>query len=103
MIEQTGESQGDGIEESSSSGDDEAQESLASNSSEDEADVANMVMPKVMKVVDESSDGIDSNEEGAKGFLANTMGLIKEKDAAKGKIKASKIADDLNALFGKHV
>ena len=51
-------------------------------------------MPTVMKVVESSSE--DSDE--ARGFLANTMGLIKTKDQES---KASKISNDLDALFGK--
>jgi len=39
-------------------------------------------MPKVMKEESVSSDDEDSEEEGARGFLANTMGLIQERDTA---------------------
>ena len=72
------------------------------DSSEEEVNVADMALPKNMKVVVESSD--ESDEEDTKGFLANTFSLIKEKDAANGNVKkSSKIANDLDALFSKHV
>ena len=60
-------------------------------------------MPQVMPEHDESSSGVsDADEATAKGFLANTMGLMvtSSKDAGKSK-QNKKIANDLDALFGK--
>ena len=61
-------------------------------------------LPKNMKVVkdDDQSDS-EEDRDGAKGFLANTMGIIKEKDTTKGLQTTDQIANDLDALFGKHM
>ena len=48
----------------------------------------------------------DEDENTAKGFLSNTMGLMVSSKAGEGdekKKKNSKIANDLDALFGKLV
>ena len=90
------------------------------DSSDEEAEGQNtrtfsqIVMPQVMPEQDESSSSggsdAEADEATAKGFLANTMGLmVTSKDAGKDSIRAdksnknSKIANDLDALFGKLV
>ena len=72
-----------------------------SEESEIEAEVAKMVIPKVMPTAVDDSSSDDEKDEAA-GFLSNTLNLIKEKDNDEVQENSkSAIAADLDSLFSK--
>ena len=63
------------------------------------------MLPAVMPIINKgNSSDDDSDDDQAKGFLANTMGLLKDQKAVQQTTNNnSKIASDLDALFSKFV
>ena len=100
---------GDEDKESSSSDDDMDRDDNDGDSSEDDEKegIQHVVLPRVMPIIDKSnSSDDDSEDDQAKGFLANTMGLLKDQKAGQTQQTTnnnSKIASDLDALFSKFV
>ena len=94
------ESSDEDIHGGESSSDDEEEETAGrkTNSRSTRASALPRNMPTAVLSSDEESDD-------ARDFLANTMGLLKDnKDTDRGGDGgSSKIANDLDALFGKHL
>ena len=96
------------VEKDSSSSDDDmdrdySDDGESSDDDKKEKGIEDVVLPAVMPKVTLSSDD-DSDDDQAKGFLANTMGLLKDQKAMQQATNNnSKIASDLDALFSKFV